>query len=209
MQEKQDDIVYISSEINEIFSTTEVKQSFTNELENPIELSISFPIIERLTLSKFIVTIDDKTIISKVLAKEKAEEKYNDSVSSGNVGFISRYEENYKTYSVNIGNLQPKKKIKLTSVFIEMIDTTDFKEIQTIRLFASVLEECFEIVCGLNDTPIELWEWSKKYLLMMEKGQKFGNLYEKSIAAAKCCGDEIAKNLEEEYNTWKIDKRIK
>jgi len=125
MQEKQDDIVYISSEINEIFSTTEVKQSFTNELDNPIELSISFPIIERLTLSKFIVTIDDKTIISKVLTKEKAEEKYNDVISSGNAGFISRYEENYKTYSVNIGNLQPKKQIKLTSIFIEMIETTD------------------------------------------------------------------------------------
>ena len=125
MQEKQDDIVYISSEINEIFSTTEVKQSFTNELDNPIELSISFPIIEKLTLSKFVVTIDDKMIISKVLTKEKAEEKYNDIISSGNVGFISRYEENYKTYSVNIGNLQSKKKIKLTSIFIEMIDTTD------------------------------------------------------------------------------------
>jgi len=125
MKEKQDDIVYISSEINEIFSATEVKQSFTNELENPIELSISFPIIERLTLSKFVVTIDNKMIISKVLSKNKAEEKYNDAVSSGNVGFISRFEENYKTYSVNIGNLQPKKQIKLTSIFIEMIDTTD------------------------------------------------------------------------------------
>jgi len=125
MKEKQDDIVYISSEINEIFSATEVKQSFTNELESPIELSISFPIIEKLTLSKFVVTIDDKMIISKVLSKDKAEEKYNDAVSSGNVGFISRFEENYKTYSVNIGNLQPKKQIKLTSIFIEMIDTTD------------------------------------------------------------------------------------
>ena len=125
VEEKQDDIVFITSEINEIFSTTEVKQSFKNESENPIELSILFPIIEKLTLSKFVVTIDDKKIISKVLIKEKAEEKYNDSVSSGNVGFISRYKENYKAYSVNIGNLQPKKQIKLTSIFIEMIDTTD------------------------------------------------------------------------------------
>ena len=125
MKEKQDDIVFITSEINEIFSTTEVKQSFTNKSENSIELSILFPIIEKLTLSKFVVTIDNKMIISKVLTKEKAEEKYNDSISSGNVGFISRYEENYKTYSVNIGNLHPKKQIKLTSIFIEMIDTTD------------------------------------------------------------------------------------
>ena len=121
MQEKQDDIVFISSEINEIFSTTEVKQSFTNESENPIELSILFPIIEKLTLSKFVLTMDDKMIISKVLTKEKAEEKYNDAISSGNVGFISKYEENHKTYSVNIGNLQPKKQIKLTSVFIEKL----------------------------------------------------------------------------------------
>ena len=81
MKEKQDDIVFITSEINEIFSTTEVKQSFTNESENPIELSILFPIIEKLTLSKFVVTMDNKMIISKVLTKEKAEEKYNDVVS--------------------------------------------------------------------------------------------------------------------------------
>ena len=64
-------------------------------------------------------------IISKVLTKEKAEEKYNDSISSGNIEFISRYEENYKIYSVGVENLQPKKQIKLISVFIEMIDTTD------------------------------------------------------------------------------------
>ena len=81
----------------------------------------------------------------------------------------------------------------------DMIDTTDFKEIQMIRLFRSVLEECFEIICGLSDTPIDLWEWAKSYLLMMDKKQKFGNLYEKSIAAAKCCGDEIAEALEPKF----------
>jgi len=90
-----------------------------------------------------------------------------------------------------------------------MIDTTDFKEIQMMRLFKAVLEECFEIVCGLSATPFDLWEWAKKYLLMMEKGQKFGNLYEKSIAAAKCCGDEITEDLENEYAAWKKEVSIK
>ena len=59
------------------------------------------------------------------MPKEKAEEKYNDSLASGNVGFISRYEEDNKAYSVNIGNLQPKKSIELRSVFIQMIDSND------------------------------------------------------------------------------------
>ena len=100
-------------------------QYFTNELENPIELTIHFPIIKKISLSKFVVTIDDKVIVSKVMPKEKAEEKYNDSLASGNVGVISRYEEDNKTYSVNIGNLQPKKSIELRSVFIQIIDSND------------------------------------------------------------------------------------
>ena len=118
MQSKRDNTVYLSSEINEIFATTEVTQYFTNELKNQIELTILFPIIEKLSLSKFVVTIDDKIIVSKVMPKEKAEEKYNDSLASGNFGFISRYQEDNNAYSVNIGNLQPKKRIELKSVFI-------------------------------------------------------------------------------------------
>lgn len=43
---------------------------------------------------------------------------------------------------------------------------------------------------------------------MMDKKQKFGNLYEKSIAAAKCCGDEIVEALEKEYAEWKEEVRI-
>jgi len=125
MQSKRDDTVYLSSQINEIFATTEVTQYFNNELENPIELTILFPIIKKLSLSKFVVTIGDKVIVSKVMPKEKAEEKYNDSLASGNVGFISRYEEDNKAYSVNIGNLQPKKSIELRSLFIQMIDSND------------------------------------------------------------------------------------
>ena len=45
------------------------------------------PILNKISLSKFVVRIDDKVIISKVMPKEKAEEKYNDTLASGNVGF--------------------------------------------------------------------------------------------------------------------------
>ena len=59
------------------------------------------------------------------MSKEKLEEKYNDSLASENFGFISRYQEDNNAYSVNIGNLQPKKRIELKSVFIQMIDSND------------------------------------------------------------------------------------
>ena len=125
MEGKRNDTVYLSSRVNEIFATTEVTQYLTNELSNPIELTLLFPIIKNLTFSKFIVKSEDKVIISKVLAKEKAEEKYNDVIAYGNVGIISRYEEENKVYSVNIGNLQPKKSIELKSTFIQMLDSKD------------------------------------------------------------------------------------
>ena len=88
--EEREDVIYLNSKLNELFASTEITQFFTNPLEDPIELSISFPIKEEIILSKFTVTIDKKTVISKVMAKEKAEEKYVDSISSGNTGFISR-----------------------------------------------------------------------------------------------------------------------
>ena len=125
MNDKDDNTVYITSKVNEIFASTELTQYFTNPLENSIELTILFPIKEEINLSKFVVSMDDQIIVSKVMPKEKAEEKYNDAIASGNVGVISSYQEKQNAYSVNIGNIKPKKQIKLYSIFIQMIGTQD------------------------------------------------------------------------------------
>ena len=125
MEKKDDNIIYITSNVNEIFASTELIQYFTNPLDNPIELSIKFPIRDDFSLSQFVVSMDNQIVLSRVMPKEIAEEKYNDTIASGNVGFISKYEEDEKTYSVNIGNLMPKKQIKLDSIFMQMIGTQD------------------------------------------------------------------------------------
>ena len=59
------------------------------------------------------------------MPKEKAEEKYNDSIASGNTGFISRYDDNMNNYNVNIGNIKPKQKVKLNTIFLQMIGSQD------------------------------------------------------------------------------------
>ena len=82
--EEKEDTIYLNSRINEIYGTTELTQYFTNPLDNAIELSISFPIKEEISLTKFVVTIGEKVVLSKVMPKEKAEEKYSDSMASGN-----------------------------------------------------------------------------------------------------------------------------
>ena len=75
MELKNEDTVYLSSKINEVFAITEMTQYFTNELPNPRELTILFPIMKEIILSKFEVTIDDKVIVSKIMPKEYSERK--------------------------------------------------------------------------------------------------------------------------------------
>ena len=41
---EREDVIYLKSNINEVFSSIEVTQYFINHLENPIELTIWFPI---------------------------------------------------------------------------------------------------------------------------------------------------------------------
>ena len=124
-EESEENTVLINSKINELFATSEVTQSFTNILNKPIELTISFPLKPEIQLTKFIITIGNKTIISKVLAKEKSKEKYTDAITSGNTGFLSTLDESGKNYTVNIGNILPKEKVTLTSVFDQMITSQD------------------------------------------------------------------------------------
>ena len=158
--ESKDDIIYLNSKVNELYATTELTQYFTNKLNESIELTVSFPIKEEINLSKFVISIDNKTVLSKVMPKEKAEEKYNDSIASGNVGFISNYNDNQSSYSVNIGNLKPKQQIKLNTIFIQMIGTNDlsyefnimekyptfhYKEIDKDKLRNKTINATFEI----------------------------------------------------------------
>ena len=122
---EREDTIYLKSNINEIFASTELTQYFVNSLENPIELTISFPIKEEINLNKFIVQIGEKIVTSKIMEKEIAEEKYDESISSGNTGFLGEYDNEMKSYSINLGNINPNEKVTLKAFFIQNICTQD------------------------------------------------------------------------------------
>ena len=134
--------VEIKAEINEIYAKTKVLQSYTNERDSPIELFISFPICEGVQLLKFTVTIGEKTIISKIADKEKAQEKYSDSIASGHTGILSQYSKTGLNQEVNIGNLAAKETVKLESEFIQLINSNDMSyEYVNIQSFPSFYEK--------------------------------------------------------------------
>ena len=120
-EKKEENNIYLNANINEVFATTELIQYFRNHFENPIELQVQFSIKENINLSKFEITMKDKTIISKILSKEKAEEKYTDTISQGNTAIKSEYSKNFKSYSIYIGNLNPKESICLKTIYNQLI----------------------------------------------------------------------------------------
>jgi len=149
MSGKDENIVYLTCNVNEAFASTEVRQYFTNPLSNPIELSISFPIKQEIQLNKFVVTIGEKKVISKILPKEKAKEKYDDTIASGNAGFVGNYSNDGWSYNVIIGNISPNEKVILETSFLQLLTSNDMSyELSVMEHYPS-----FQYKEMYNDKP--------------------------------------------------------
>lgn len=144
---------------------------------------------------------------NSVLGKEQENETIykvllnNAIMTEKTFDIVSAYNKVIRYY-IDIGQFEIAK-----SYLEKMIETTDFKEIEILRLFGDVLEECFEIISGGIKEPDELWKWSKPYI--KKKRNMYGNLYTKGIAAAKVLDDAYAFELEQEYMAWKNSVIIK
>lgn len=93
------------------------------------------------------------------------------------------------------------------SCFQRLIREGDLQKIYHIRLFEYILEDCMELICLYSEKAGELWEWVRPFAIE-RADDMFGNLYEKSIRAAKAVNDEFAPELEQQYQLWKERMRL-
>ena len=119
-----DDIIYVSTNLNELYSESIITQTFTNETKNSIELILTIPIYSDILISQFTIKIGENEGISKIIEKEKSKEKYTDSISEGNTSVIS-YSDDEKNLTFIIGNILPKEKIILSTTFLQSINSYD------------------------------------------------------------------------------------
>ena len=127
--------VEIYSEINELYSKTKVTQRLKNETENPLELQIYVNKNINCIFSSFSAKIGDSIEVkSKVIQKSKAEEKYSDSIASGNAAiFVSDDPYNSHRIIINMGNIPPKQEVIFISEFIQFIESSDSYEFELFR----------------------------------------------------------------------------
>ena len=108
--------IEVKVKVNEVFSVTEVVQWFKNDSEESKEAKIFLPKINQLQFSGLKAKIGEREVVSKVYSKEKAEEKYSDSVASGNTGFLGVQKNSLEIF---IGNVEPEEIVELSVEYLQ------------------------------------------------------------------------------------------
>ena len=126
--------IEINTEVSEIFAKTIVTQKFKNPTSNPLELKIYVYKIENIIFSSFSAQIGDSIKVkSKVIKKEKAKEKYNDAISSGNAAITVNEDEYINRLVIDMGNIPPNEEVTFISEFIQLTETSKTYEFELFR----------------------------------------------------------------------------
>ena len=119
------DYTQIDVFVNESYAETYINQTYFISNSNPVEFSVELPNKKGVQFVDFEVEIQDKKVKSKLITKEKAEEKYNDAIASGNTGIYSEYDKNLDKYIIHLGNIQPNTKVHFKSHFLQNLISND------------------------------------------------------------------------------------
>ncbi len=88
----------------------DISQVFLNELDVPVEATYKFPTDpdQHTIVSRVRFELGDKEVEGKIIAKEKAQEKYEDALAGGNAALmVKESEEDKDLLEMQIGGIQP------------------------------------------------------------------------------------------------------
>lgn len=93
--------------------------NYRNNEENPIEAIYIFPLDEKAAVCGFQAIIDGRTIVAEVQDKKKAQDTYDDAISSGQSAFlVEESDESSDIFQISVGNLPPKREALLQLHFV-------------------------------------------------------------------------------------------
>ena len=106
--------VDIKSELRGATAISTIELTYVNpHKENPLECTYVFPLEKTTLLAKFEAVIDDRVIETKVMKKEKAQERYEDAIASGNAAVLAERTKKQETMTIKLGNLLPGQEATL------------------------------------------------------------------------------------------------
>ncbi|MBK6900801.1 MAG: VWA domain-containing protein [bacterium] len=100
-----------------------VRQRFRNVESGPIEAVYSFPLDEGSAVRGFVIEVDGRRILGRVVEKEKAFEIYDDAIADGHQAFLMD-QDRPNIFTVSVGNLAPGAEATVTLEYATMLDAT-------------------------------------------------------------------------------------
>ena len=95
-------------QVTNVIAVIDVVQTFFNDSESPLEVTLKFPIEKDHALGKLTIQIGDTIIEGKIMSKVKAEEKYEDAMAGGHTAVMAQeIEEQPDMVKIKVGNLLP------------------------------------------------------------------------------------------------------
>ena len=100
-------------EVTSKTAKTQLTQVFVNTTANPLECKYEFPNDPETAIVDFKIKIGDEEIESKLMPKERASEKYSDSIAQGNSAFKLGNKENSSDLVLYLGMIQPSTSVQI------------------------------------------------------------------------------------------------
>jgi hypothetical protein len=120
-------IPLLSTQVNVVISTVAeitIIQKYLNEEKTPIEALYKFPTNNEYSVTSMEFSMDGKTILTKIMEKKEAKEKYDDAIAAGNSAVKMNIDEkNPDVLSINIGRLKSKSEATITVKMVCVLST--------------------------------------------------------------------------------------
>lgn len=116
--------VKICGTLRDIIAEVSLEHLYHNPSDSPIEATFCFPIEADATVTQFEAFIDEKKIIGIVKEKQQALDDYDDAIASGKGAYLLQQRSNLPdVFQASIGNLPPKKEVKLKTTYVTLLKT--------------------------------------------------------------------------------------
>ncbi|KAL6479335.1 hypothetical protein MHYP_G00127680 [Metynnis hypsauchen] len=92
---------------------------YVNEEELPVEALFVFPLPAEAALCHFSAKIADQEVVAEVQEKQKARDKYDDAISSGQQAFLLEESDvSPDVFWLAVGNLPPKESAAVALIYV-------------------------------------------------------------------------------------------
>ena len=107
---------HINVTVENSIAMIEIQQTFLNETDEVVEATYMFPTDpdEHTVVSRVMFALGDKTVEGKVIEKQKAHEKYEDALASGNAAvMVEESDKDKDLLKMSIGGIQPAQEVNV------------------------------------------------------------------------------------------------